>query len=41
MSSPVIRIADAVRKQDPDEASRAMADHIKLVSDVALLRNGD
>ncbi|MGY4649573.1 FadR/GntR family transcriptional regulator [Mycobacterium sp. URHB0021] len=35
------RIADAVRKQDPDEASRAMADHIRLVSDVALLRDGD
>jgi GntR family transcriptional repressor for pyruvate dehydrogenase complex len=35
------RIADAVRKRDPDEASRAMADHIRLVSDVALLRDGD
>jgi GntR family transcriptional repressor for pyruvate dehydrogenase complex len=35
------RIADAVRKQDADEASRAMADHIRLVSDVALLRLGD
>lgn len=35
------RIADAVRKQDSDEASRAMADHIRLVSDVALLRDGD
>jgi GntR family transcriptional regulator, transcriptional repressor for pyruvate dehydrogenase complex len=35
------RIADAVRKQDPDEASRAMADHIRMVSDVALLRDGD
>jgi GntR family transcriptional regulator, transcriptional repressor for pyruvate dehydrogenase complex len=35
------RIADAVRKQDPQEASRAMADHIRLVSDVALLRNAD
>jgi GntR family transcriptional repressor for pyruvate dehydrogenase complex len=35
------RIADAVRKQDADEASRAMADHIRLVSDVALLRDGD
>ena len=32
------RIADAVRKQDSQEASRAMADHIRLVSDVALLR---
>jgi GntR family transcriptional repressor for pyruvate dehydrogenase complex len=35
------RIADAVRRQDADEASRAMADHIRLVSDVALLRGGD
>jgi GntR family transcriptional regulator, transcriptional repressor for pyruvate dehydrogenase complex len=35
------RIADAVRKQDADEASRAMADHIRLVSDVALLRDTD
>jgi GntR family transcriptional regulator, transcriptional repressor for pyruvate dehydrogenase complex len=35
------RIADAVRKQDPQEASQAMADHIRLVSDVALLRNAD
>jgi GntR family transcriptional repressor for pyruvate dehydrogenase complex len=35
------RIADAVRKQDADGASRAMADHIRLVSDVALLRDGD
>jgi GntR family transcriptional regulator, transcriptional repressor for pyruvate dehydrogenase complex len=35
------RIAEAVRKQDSDEASRAMADHIRLVSDVALLRDGD
>jgi GntR family transcriptional regulator, transcriptional repressor for pyruvate dehydrogenase complex len=35
------RIADAVRKQDPQEASRAMADHIRLVSDVALLRTAD
>jgi GntR family transcriptional repressor for pyruvate dehydrogenase complex len=33
------RIADAVRKQDADGASRAMADHIRLVSDVALLRD--
>ena len=32
------KIADAVRKQDPREASRAMAEHIRLVSDVALLR---
>jgi GntR family transcriptional regulator, transcriptional repressor for pyruvate dehydrogenase complex len=35
------RIADAVRKQDPQEASQAMADHIRLVSDVALLRDAD
>ena len=34
------RIADAVRRQDPDAASQAMADHIRLVSDVALLREG-
>jgi GntR family transcriptional regulator, transcriptional repressor for pyruvate dehydrogenase complex len=32
------RIADAVRRQDAREAARAMADHIKMVSDVALLR---
>jgi GntR family transcriptional repressor for pyruvate dehydrogenase complex len=30
-----------VRAQDPQEASRAMADHIRLVSDVALLRGAD
>jgi GntR family transcriptional regulator, transcriptional repressor for pyruvate dehydrogenase complex len=35
------RIADAIRKQDADAASRAMADHIRLVSDVALLRDRD
>ena len=35
------RIAEAVRKQNPQEASRAMADHIRLVSDVALLREAD
>jgi GntR family transcriptional repressor for pyruvate dehydrogenase complex len=35
------RIADAVRRKDPDGASRAMADHIRLVSDVALLRDDD
>jgi len=35
------RIADAVRKQDPQKASQAMADHIRLVSDVALLRNAN
>ena len=33
------RIAEAVRKQDSQEASKAMADHIRLVSDVALLRD--
>jgi GntR family transcriptional repressor for pyruvate dehydrogenase complex len=32
------RIAEAVRSQDPDEAGAAMADHIRMVSDVALLR---
>jgi GntR family transcriptional repressor for pyruvate dehydrogenase complex len=32
------RIAEAVRQQDPVEAARAMAAHIRLVSDVALLR---
>jgi GntR family transcriptional regulator, transcriptional repressor for pyruvate dehydrogenase complex len=32
------RIAEAVRRQDPGEAARAMAAHIRLVSDVALLR---
>jgi GntR family transcriptional repressor for pyruvate dehydrogenase complex len=35
------RIADAVRRQDPEEASRAMAEHIQLVSDVALLRGSE
>lgn len=35
------RIADAVRRKDSDGASRAMADHIRLVSDVALLRDDD
>lgn len=35
------RIADAVRKQDAREAARAMAEHIFMVSDVALLRNAD
>ncbi len=35
------RIAEAVRKQNPQEASRAMADHIRLVSDVALLRDAN
>jgi GntR family transcriptional repressor for pyruvate dehydrogenase complex len=32
------RIAEAVRRQDPMAAGRAMAEHIRLVSDVALLR---
>ncbi len=32
------RIAEAVRQQDPMGAGRAMAEHIRLVSDVALLR---
>lgn len=32
------RIAEAVRLQDPNAAGRAMADHIRMVSDVALLR---
>jgi GntR family transcriptional repressor for pyruvate dehydrogenase complex len=32
------RIAEAVRRQDPIDAGRAMAEHIRLVSDVALLR---
>ncbi|MDG4668162.1 FadR/GntR family transcriptional regulator [Mycobacterium sp. 236(2023)] len=32
------RIAEAVRRQDPNEAAQAMADHITMVSDVALLR---
>jgi GntR family transcriptional repressor for pyruvate dehydrogenase complex len=35
------RIADAVRRQDPVAASQAMAEHIRMVSDVALLRAGD
>jgi GntR family transcriptional repressor for pyruvate dehydrogenase complex len=35
------RIAEAIRNQDSDEASRAMAEHIRLVSDVALLRDDD
>ncbi|RZL77227.1 MAG: FadR family transcriptional regulator [Rhodococcus sp. (in: high G+C Gram-positive bacteria)] len=32
------KIADAVRRQDSREAARAMAAHIRMVSDVALLR---
>lgn len=35
------RIADAIRRQDPEAAAAAMADHIRMVSDVALLRAGD
>ena len=34
-------IAEAVRRQDSVAASRAMADHIRLVSDVALLRDAN
>jgi len=33
------RIAEAVRRQDPNEAARAMTAHIRMVSDVALLRD--
>jgi GntR family transcriptional regulator, transcriptional repressor for pyruvate dehydrogenase complex len=33
------RIADAVRAQDSQQAARAMAEHIQMVSDVALLRD--
>jgi GntR family transcriptional repressor for pyruvate dehydrogenase complex len=32
------RIADAVRRRDPEAAAQAMAEHIRMVSDVALLR---
>lgn len=32
------RIADAIRKQDSQAAAEAMAEHIRMVSDVALLR---
>jgi GntR family transcriptional repressor for pyruvate dehydrogenase complex len=35
------RIADAVRKRDAMAAGRATAEHIKMVSDVALLRAED
>jgi GntR family transcriptional repressor for pyruvate dehydrogenase complex len=35
------RIADAVRKQDSRLAESAMAEHIRLVSDVALLRDDE
>ena len=34
----IIHLAEAVRRQDPVEAARAMVAHIRLVSDVALLR---
>lgn len=34
------RIARAIREQDPTEAAAAMAAHIELVSDVAVLRDG-
>ncbi len=32
------RIAEAIHRQEPAEAARAMAAHIRMVSDVALLR---
>ena len=35
------KIADAVRRRDPAGASQAMAEHIRMVSDVALLRAAD
>ncbi|BBY78622.1 GntR family transcriptional regulator [Mycolicibacterium parafortuitum] len=35
------RIAEAVRRQDSVGAAQAMADHIRMVSDVALIRAGD
>ncbi len=35
------RIADAIRAQDPGEASRAMHAHVEKVSDVAILRPPD
>ncbi len=31
-------IVDAIRDQEPEQAARAMAEHIELVSDVAVLR---
>lgn len=34
------QIAEAIRAQDPRAAAQAMEDHITLVSDVALLRDG-
>lgn len=33
------KIADAIRAQDEEAAADAMAEHIRLVSDVALLRD--
>lgn len=35
------RVADAIRRGDPLAAGEAMADHIALVSDVAVLRDGE
>lgn len=35
------RIAEAIRRQDSVGAAQAMADHIRMVSDVALIRAGD
>lgn len=35
------RIAEAVRQQDSRAAANAMADHLRLVSDVALLRDAN
>lgn len=34
------KIAEAVRRGDPPAAEKAMTDHLRLVSDVALLREG-
>jgi GntR family transcriptional repressor for pyruvate dehydrogenase complex len=34
------KIADAIRAQDSAAAAGAMLEHIELVSDVALLKNG-
>lgn len=33
------KIAEAIKARDPDGAAQAMAEHIRLVSDVALLRD--
>lgn len=35
------RIADAVRARDPEAAAQAMRDHIRIVSDIALLQDVD